>query len=549
MSSKAAIHRAGKPAIDLLEEAVRLLRRAPVATLLCYFIGSVPCMIAALFFLSDMSHGAFGAERLLPASLTLTALYFWMKCWQAVFAARLRSILLLAEPPRWTAARIARLASTQLAVHSAGLLLCPSAFVPIAPFTWISDFLLNITVLGDGADGGKQRELWARAWSQGRRWTVQGHVIAVLIKVFAIFVWLNVLAAMLLVPVLLKMFLGIETVFSRHIDGLLFNPIFYAATFAALYLCIDPLRKAVAVLRCFYGNSLRSGEDLEVQLRTVRAPLQRAATLAAVLCIFLGGNAMPARAAVAPPAAQVDAQELNRSIDDVLSRREYAWRAPREVKELPKSQSWFGQWRSEFDDWIKQVGNQFGGMVRKVFRKIGEWFSGKDSGSSSSWDFLSWLGSVRFVFYALLAVAVVLLVVLLARGIRRRRAAIVTAEAIAPQPDLTREDVTADQLPEDGWMQMARELMDRGELRLALRAAYLAGLAHLGQRELIRLARHKSNRDYDHELRRRARGNDPLLSAFDDNLNAFERSWYGEHAVTRESLGSFTENLERIRAC
>ena len=258
---------------------------------------------------------------------------------------------------------------------------------------------------------------------------------------------------------------------------------------------------------------------------------------------------MPARAEVAPPPAQVNAQELNRSIDDVLSRREYAWRAPRGVKESPKSQSWFAQWRTDFDDWIKQVAGQFGGAFRKVLRKIDEWFSPKDGSSGSSWDFLSWLGSVRFVFYALLAVAVVLLVVMLARGYRRRRSTMVAAIAIAPQPDLTREDVTADQLPEDGWMKMAREFMDRGELRLALRAAYLAGLAHLGQRELIRLARHKSNRDYDRELRRRARGNEPLLAAFDDNLNAFERSWYGEHTVTRELLGSFTGNLEKIRAC
>ena len=72
-------------------------------------------------------------------------------------------------------------------------------------------------------------------------------------------------------------------------------------------------------------------------------------------------------------------------------------------------------------------------------------------------------------------------------------------------PDLNEESVTADQLPEDGWLQLARELMERGELRLALRASYLAGLAHLGHRELIHLARHKSNRDYDRELHRRAR--------------------------------------------
>jgi hypothetical protein len=125
----------------------------------------------------------------------------------------------------------------------------------------------------------------------------------------------------------------------------------------------------------------------------------------------------------------------------------------------------------------------------------------------------------------------------------------VTAEALAPLPDLRDEGVTADQLPEDGWLQLARDLVQRGELRLALRASYLAGLAHLASRQLIGLARHKSNHDYDRELRRRARTNAELLAAFDRNLSAFERTWYGTHAVTPETLGDFTQNLERIRAC
>jgi len=82
-----------------------------------------------------------------------------------------------------------------------------------------------------------------------------------------------------------------------------------------------------------------------------------------------------------------------------------------------------------------------------------------------------------------------------------------------------------------------------------LRASYLAGLAHLGQRELISIARHKSNLDYERELQRRARSREELLSAFDANLEAFERAWYGLHEVTRDMLTGFNANLERIRAC
>jgi len=98
-------------------------------------------------------------------------------------------------------------------------------------------------------------------------------------------------------------------------------------------------------------------------------------------------------------------------------------------------------------------------------------------------------------------------------------------------------------------LRLARELMEKGELRLSLRAYYLASLAHLGQRELIHLERYKSNHDYDRELQRRARGNGALLSAFDENLLAFERGWYGDHDVTPVTLDGFSRNIERIRAC
>jgi hypothetical protein len=125
----------------------------------------------------------------------------------------------------------------------------------------------------------------------------------------------------------------------------------------------------------------------------------------------------------------------------------------------------------------------------------------------------------------------------------------VLAEAASAVPDLTQETVTADQLPEDGWTRLGRELMERGELRLALRAFYLASLAHLGERDYIRLARHKSNHDYDRELQRRARGNSGLIDAFDENLLVFESAWYGDHVVTEGTLQGFSQNLERIRAC
>ena len=109
--------------------------------------------------------------------------------------------------------------------------------------------------------------------------------------------------------------------------------------------------------------------------------------------------------------------------------------------------------------------------------------------------------------------------------------------------------MSASELPEDDWLKLARELLGRGELRLALRALYLASLAHLARREMISVAKFKSNRDYEQELRRRARALPDLQAAFAENVGIFDRVWYGLHEVTQEALERFQINLETIKSC
>ncbi len=534
------LQRSGRPASDLMEEAVRLLRAAPPAAWLAYYAGTVPGMLGALYFISDMSRSAYASERLVQSSIGLGTVWLWMKCCQAVFTCRLRSELLLLDPPRWTAGRLARLAVAQIALQPLGLILRPLALQLLLPYYFTATFFQNVTVLGDGAHGG----LWTlcrRAFAQAVRWPLQMHLAAALLKIFGFFVWLNIVIAMFLAPQLAKMFSGIETQFTQNPMGLI-NPTFFAATFAALYLCLDPLRKAVNVLRCFYGSSLRTGEDLEVQLKTVR---RTASALAAGVLLFLTPMTAPAAMREEP---RVSSTELSQSLDDVLERREYAWRAPRDVTAQTEDKSWFGRTRKDFGAWVEKRVNQTKRWFVRMRDRVHDWlFPDKEFNPRDSSGMMSWFSNVRVITILLLIVAAIVLIVLIAR--RRRPAAAAVAQPVAPLPDLNEEHVTADQLPEDGWLQLARDLMQSGQLRLALRASYLASLAHLGHRDFIQLARHKSNRDYDRELQRRARAQPELLTAFDRNLESFERAWYGEHEVTPATLGDFAQNLERIRAC
>ena len=535
---------AGPSALEWIEAALHLLRARP-AVLLSYYLGSVPCLLSLLFFWADMSQGAFARAHLIESSLGVAALYLWMKCWQTVFASKLRAQLLMEPEAPWTAARITRLALVQSALQPFGLFLRLLAAQILLPYIWTYAFFQSAGILGDGTNPSVRAVLRA-ARKQAGLWWQETHLALLCLFGFAFFIWLNVTTVCALLPFAFKTFLGIETPLTRNVWAM-FNSTFFAATFAATYLCFDPLRKAVFVLRQFHGDSRLSGDDLRVGLKALRRRVPGAAAALALVCAGLGATPLTARAAEPPP-ARVESTSLNESLDRVLQQREYAWRLPREAG--PEEQdSWlatfFKSVGKKLFSWIKQVG--------KVLGKIVDWLrdlfepAAKDHAAHSGG--LDWPRTARWTLIVLVAALAGLLGVLLWRWRESRRGAVATAQPLASVPDLNEESVTADQLPEDGWLQLARELMERGERRLALRASYLAGLAHLGHRELLRIARHKSNRDYDRELRRRARGNTSLLDAFDENLEAFERSWYGEHAVTPDTLGSFSQNLERIRAC
>ena len=88
---------------------------------------------------------------------------------------------------------------------------------------------------------------------------------------------------------------------------------------------------------------------------------------------------------------------------------------------------------------------------------------------------------------------------LLARG--RRPPAPGPAGAPAPRIDLASEETLASQLPEDEWMRLAREQLEAGDSRLAVRALFLAILSSLGEQRLIDIDRAKSNLDYRNEVR------------------------------------------------
>ena len=557
--NRSSIRQVGKSSVEIVEEAVHLLRMSPVSIIASYYVGTLPFILGFLYFWSDMSRSSFAYRHCAEAALGLSLLFLWMKCWQAVFARRLKAHVCGEPLPRWTLRRIVRLAAVQIAIQPSSLFVLPIAALLLLPFGWVYASYNNAAVIGDDEDADVATVL-KRSWQQAGLWPRQNHILISILFIFALFVFVNLAIAIGLVPVLVRSLVGVETVLSRGRQHM-FNTTFLAAVWGTTYLCINPITKAVYMLRCFYGESLHTGTDLRAELRSVAAKWKAAAALILMLVLCAGTcrcaaleteNSDPAIDGGQEALPSVSPAELDQTISDIMRQPEYAWRMPREKP--PKDEIRKG-WLAGF---IDAVGRTLGRWVRRTGRwlgriadRIADWLARHLSSRDPSGGRTGWMTSVRGLTTALLIVIGVTLAIMLFKSLRSRRAgrAEVIAEAVLSTPDLGDEDLAADELPADTWSSIARELLEKGELRLALRAFYLASLAQLAQHEMITIAKFKSNREYERELRRRAHALPDLLTAFAQNVTVFDGAWYGMHKVTRGIMAGFAANLERIRAC
>ncbi len=81
----------------------------------------------------------------------------------------------------------------------------------------------------------------------------------------------------------------------------------------------------------------------------------------------------------------------------------------------------------------------------------------------------------------------------------------------------------------------ADALARRGELRAAIRKAYIALLLELGDRKIISLAQYKTNRDY----LRAVRNIEPIYGNVKQLTDSFELHWYGLAQATENDWLSF----------
>src|SRR5207249_1263793 len=214
----------------------------------------------------------------------------------------------------------------------------------------------------------------------------------------------------------------------------------------------------------------------------------------------------------------ISPSELDRSIEQILRQREYTWRSPRETapaKPADAKRSWLERSIKTMEETLKTVSGWIADWINWL-RNLGP---RANLPSASGRAIASAMSGLAFLLIVGLVGLLAWLLFRLCRG--RPPGDEIEAQVLAPAPDVADEAVGPGEMPEDGWIRMARELVGRGECRLALRAFYLATLAHLAERNLIALARFKSNHDYEGELQRRGHALAAMLHLFSQNLSVF----------------------------
>ena len=265
----------GKPVeqpsvVAFLEDAAHLLRRAPLETLLCHWIGSVPLAAMLLALWTQATHPPMSDLACAAESLAAALLLIWMNCWRSVFAGRLYRQLRGATEPQRSLRRTCRLVANQALLAATKPLALPVSLAAVFPFAATVAFYRSASALADCEDLDSLELIKkARRLSQGDQF--QGWILQALLILLGLITLLNLAVTFIILPQLLRMLTGLESAFTRSGPNFFLNRLFLLFVLAATWLLFDPFVQAVHCLRCFRAESVETGEDLRAGLRRIRS--------------------------------------------------------------------------------------------------------------------------------------------------------------------------------------------------------------------------------------------------------------------------------------
>ncbi|QHI68403.1 DUF4129 domain-containing protein [Tichowtungia aerotolerans] len=532
---------------DLVERAFHLLRTTPIHITARFYLGSIPFVLGLLFFLVDMGSNPFAGQYCSASAFGMGLLYIWMRTWQSLFCQGLNSKVKNSDPSDLNPRTVWQFFKFHLIYSSWAAILLPVSAILAIPFGWVYAYFNNLCMTNPC--GSDFKESAARARSLSMLWPKQNHLLITLLFSFSIVIFINIGAALVYFPGLLKSLCGIESSFSRSFHWI-FTPTFFGIACGLTYLAIEPLVKAAYVLRCHTCESIQTGEDLLIELKRL-PPVRRSAVSATLALMIVCCSAIfsPLRSAPLsdnPPSA-INVPELDAAIDHVMKSPEFTWRMPNILPEDKQENGFFEQFFAPIQEWLEKTTRSFVRLLDRFFEWMNDWFKRSPDRQHKDWNLNPAL--LKNISLILLLILIGILAVVLFRVFRNRFNPPESIQEAVPstEVDIDDENITATLLEEEEWIELARQLVAAGELRKAMRAWFLAGIACLARQELLQVRQSKSNLEYRRELIRRARRLPDLPPLFTENIGLFERAWYGLHSASMQDLNQLEQNTERMR--
>lgn len=242
--------------IDLLEEAIHLLRRTSAITYAYYIVGVTPFAILLFQLLGDASYHRYLSEHLGESVIRLALSYGWMKGFQALACQRLLASY-SGEPVRRRGPfALLQLWAAQCAIQPWGILAKTMAFLIVVPSPFVDAFFHTASIVITGNRGDFLRCVQLSKGPIGPGLVLNGIIFA-----FRLVIFTCVYSTLAALPFLGKMLFGIETLLTHNFHWLVSIP-FVAGTGFVSYLLIDLLLKSFYVIRLRRIECETSGKDL-----------------------------------------------------------------------------------------------------------------------------------------------------------------------------------------------------------------------------------------------------------------------------------------------
>jgi hypothetical protein len=465
--------------------------------------------------------------------------------------------------PSGAAARVAavgRLTAWKI-VLSAG---CLGALPTFAGVSW---FYSACQFASLEAQDGTERHSLGGCLALASQWFGGSVLLFLMLIPFWIAVWLNALIMSVVVPQLLHSVFGVSTLLSTPagIGALARSSAFWLSLFAGAWLALDPIVKCTFIIAYQHLRSRREGDDLRGLLASLPRERQKKAQMmesapaarrlvgaVVVSAVLLVGASQtlradqtmprPARREATDPAREARVLNLRKALAVESGRLIYRWHDA----EHPSPPNWFDTLLGKIGHWIHRSWDAFWNFLRKL------WPSGMNlptGNAKPGWQFKD----LRDWLILIAIVTVVAGSVLFWLRRRKEMASRAVPQPISPLPDLS-DVALASARSEDEWFILAEQLEASGELRFALRAAYLGLLAGLARRQWLTIRRDRTNREYLDEFSRRWRrrpqaaveSRAEIPEKLRGSLRQFDRVWYGSHVLTPEAVAAYRQEQSEL---